>query len=171
MTCCLNTREFLLFSSFLALLGATGCTSLGTNSSPLADNNADAKAAAAKEEQKPTFVVQFQTEGGKPQSKPVPLEGDVFVQDALKQTGAFRKYRRMTIDLVRITPQGKPHKMIISFDRGKHWVEPQCNYQVRPGDTLIITEDKSNIVDDMLNAVGGPFSRKPPNAGRLAVSG
>src|SRR5205823_5763235 len=100
--------------------------------------------------EKPTFTVQFQTEHAKPQAKKYPIDGETFVQDALNKSGAFRRYRRMTIDLVRITPHGSPHKMIVSFDRSKHRIEPQCNYEVRPGDTLIITEDKSNIVDDML---------------------
>ena len=160
----LNRRCFGLLASVVALLGATGCSTLALNQSASSAANAEAKEAGSPDKKTPTFVIQFKTEGRLVASKTIPIEGDMFIQDALNKSGAFNRFRRSTIDLVRITPQGARHSMAVAHDRSKHRIEPQCNYAVHPGDTLVLTEDKSTVIDDMMGSFGGPFSKKGQTA-------
>jgi hypothetical protein len=154
-------RYALLFlACFCGLPAAIGCNTLGVNSaSPLA-NTVEGRAGSKSETENNSYSVQFQTTNGKPQVKSLPVEGEMFVQDALEKSGAYRTYHRFNVDLVRMTPQGTPHRMTVTVDRSKRKVEPQCNYHVRPGDKLIVVEDTTTVVDDMLQSLGGPFSSK-----------
>jgi hypothetical protein len=158
----LNPHFFVMLAPTLALLGATGCSTLAVNQASTQAANADAKEALAVDKKTPSFSVQFKTDGGRVvHAKQIPIEGEVFIQEALDKSGAFKRFRRLSI-----TPQGAPHRMTVAHDRIKHRVEPQCNYHIHPGDTVVITEDKRTVLDDMMGSLG-PFGNKqsPPRSG------
>ena len=52
---------------------------------------------------------------------------------------------------------GEPQKLKSDYDHGKGWVNPLYDYQLHPGDHLIVTEDTSNIFDDMLDSLAQPM--------------
>lgn len=134
-------------------LVATGCTAVDTNRADFAQANSVPDSRA-------TMTVEYRPSGGKPQAVKVPVGGEDFrVQQALDKSGAWKKFNRIDVALTRQTPQGRSTKMAVSHDKGKRRVEPQCDYQVLPGDTLVVTEDPTTVLDEMLNRVG-PFGRR-----------
>jgi hypothetical protein len=133
---------------------AMGCNALDADRSLFADARAKS-AAAASDPAAPNATVEFHAASGAPQPVKVLLEGESFhVQQALEKSGAWKKYSRMNVELARKTPQGRWTKMAVSCDRSKRKVDPQCDYQIWPGDVLIVKEDPTTIVDDMLARVG-----------------
>lgn len=147
----------------IALLAAgTGCHSLPMPgaANPLASaDKADAAATAATtpHQQSDMIQIEFRADGGRPERKAMPLQGEMHVQDVMQKSGGFRRFGRAQIELARKTPTGNAHKMRVSYDRSSLKVDPQTDYQVKPGDLLIITEDPTNIFTDMLEGAGVPL--------------
>jgi len=137
---------------------AVGCNALDADKAVFADARAKGAMSASSppgpNASRPSATVEFRSPSAAPQPVKIALEGDAFhVQQAMEKAGAWKKYSRMNVELTRKTPQGRWTKMAVSCDRGKRKVDPQCDYQILPGDVLIIKEDPSTIVDDMLSKV------------------
>ena len=82
------------------------------------------------------------------------------MQQVLVRSGALQKFGCMDIELVRKLPNGADHRMTVDFDRGSRRVEAGTDYQVRPDDRLVVREDPSTILDDMLENALGPWVGK-----------
>lgn len=154
--------------AIVLLATGTGCHSLPMPgaANPLASaDKADAAAAgaagaagAASPHQHAEMIqIEFRADGGRPERKAMPLQGEMHVQDVMQKSGGFRRFGRAQIELARKTPTGNAHKMKVSYDRSSLKVDPQTDYQVKPGDLLIITEDPTNIFTDMLEGAGVPI--------------
>jgi len=79
----------------------------------------------------------------------------------LDQSGAAKKWARMQIDLYRPLPSGGWHKMTIEFDRETHRVPPEFDYAVLPGDRIVVTQDTTTIMDDVLQRTLEPLGIVP----------
>lgn len=152
-----------------AVLYASGCSSLGLTPQSQVDL-ARSEASPGSSASQPACVVEFRTVSGRKSEKSVPITDELFVQDALEKSGAFKRFRRMNLELQRITPQGQPHLMIVSYDSSKRRAEPQCNYHLRAGDRLIVTEQSGTALDDMLDALG-PLGKKKKTFTHTAIRG
>jgi hypothetical protein len=108
------------------------------------------------------FVVEIRPEKGKPQAVEKPLADQTYVQTALEQTGALKKFKRVTVEVYRPLPSGGWHKMNLEFDRENHRVPPEYDYAVLPGDRIVVTEDTTSVMDDMMQAALKPLGIKPP---------
>ena len=143
---------------------SAGCNALNSNQLSQWNNATPNPVASTPPAPGSTFTVEFHAEGRKPEARQVTLEGEAYVQQALEKSGATKRYSRMNIDIVRMTPQGKRHKMAVAFDSGARRIEPQNNYFLHPGDVIVVTEDPSTIIDDMYQSVtgspGGKTARK-----------
>jgi hypothetical protein len=160
MSCC----HWLLRSSFVNLFLlvplAGGCHTLDTGVAELfGESDAPAaRAAAAADPESPHFFVEFRQEGRKPALVALPLEEPFYVQQALEKTGAVKKFRRMKIDVYRQLPQGGGHRIPVAYDRGRRRVAQGADYAVHHKDRIVVTEDTSNVLDDILESISGPFS-------------
>jgi hypothetical protein len=102
----------------------------------------------------PGFELVLLPAQGKPQSLRMALDKPLTVQEALKQCGALRKFRREEIFLERTVPQaGRTHRMPINFDRAEQAVTAETDYALYPGDRLIVKEDTTTVFDDTLKSV------------------
>lgn len=109
-----------------------------------------------------TVHVEVRESGKEPKMAEMPLTGDMFVQQAVDFSRARRKFRRMHVTILRTTPDGRPHRMECQYELAKRRVSPEFDYALFPGDRVIISEDTSNIFDDILDKAGGSmgaFSR------------
>lgn len=149
-------------ATVVAALLSAGCHALPKSTAdPLADANsapATQNASAAPAPEPAMVLVEFHSEGSKPERGVVTLKGDMYVQDVLQHANAFRKFSRAKIELIRRTPAGHAHKMDVSYDRKASKVDPQTDYHVQPGDKVIVTQDPSNVVTDMLQGIGLPMN-------------
>lgn len=158
---CQQLRIRIAFSCFsLVLLGSSvGCQSLDTELSMLFGD--DPPPAAAQQPQpaaQPSgqkFYVEFREDGRKPTLLAMPLTDVTYVQQALEQSGAIKKFRRAKIELYRQLPQGGGHKLPVEFDRNNRRVPPGSDYALHPDDRIVVTEDNSTVLDDMLDRLGG----------------
>ncbi|MGE0756329.1 MAG: hypothetical protein AB7F89_02570 [Pirellulaceae bacterium] len=137
------------------LVGLAGCQTLDANlGTLLGDTRAETPRSVTPDPGTPTYYIEFQPYQKKPILVAMPLNGVLYVQDALEQSGALKKFRRSQIEVFRQLPQGGGHKIPVKFDRGKRRVDPGSDYSVHPNDRIVVTEDTSTILDDMLQSLG-----------------
>jgi hypothetical protein len=108
------------------------------------------------------FVVEVRPEKGKPQAVEKPLSEPTYVQTALEQTGALKKFKRATIEVYRPLPSGGWHKMNLELDHDTHRVPPEYDYAVLPGDRIVVTEDTTTALDDVMQRALKPLGISPP---------
>jgi hypothetical protein len=107
-------------------------------------------------QQVPTFTVQVHPAGDKPSQAVFPLVQDTYIQSMLDQLGIAKRFRRVKVELYRPLAEGHL-RMDIQYDREERRVPPGYDYALRPNDQLVITEDPSTVVDDILESVQIPF--------------
>jgi hypothetical protein len=122
------------------------------------------------------FTVEVQPAGGKPVAKEQPLVGPLTVQEALEHTKANQRFSKFKLELHRPLPDGRIHCMVLEYDRQKKLVDPEYDYTIQPGDRLIVEQDTTTFVDEMLDAVSIPFGgpsrkRKGPPGMRYRAEG
>ena len=100
----------------------------------------------------PAFTVEVREANESPAQQSVALDRVVHIQDALVKSGAIDKFRRMDVELYRPLPKGPYHRFEVRYDRKSQRVDPAFDYALQPADRLVITEDTSTIIDDMLGA-------------------
>lgn len=144
--------------STLLLLSAltTGCSTLNSDLSSLLMLGSPAEQLPQElPPGVPSVTVVMVAAGEEPVSAPFPIQDITHVQTALERTGLQNRFGRMQIELYRPLDGGN-HKLDIAFDRAKRQVPPGFDYALHPGDRLVVTEDTSTVVDDMLNSLN-PF--------------
>ncbi len=107
-----------------------------------------------------TFSIEYHPVDAMPERVEVPMKDATYVQQAIEQNDVLKKFRREKIQLYRKNDSTNTYsRMEIDFDRGKHRVPPESDYAIRQGDRLVIREDTSTMIDDLLSKVNkGPLS-------------
>src|SRR5262245_38315954 len=108
------------------------------------------------------YVVEIRPEKGKPQSVEKTLADQTYIQTALDQTGAGKKFDRANIEVFRPLPNGGWHKMNLELDKDTHRVPPEYDYAVLPGDRIVVIEDPTTIIDDITERALKPLGISPP---------
>jgi hypothetical protein len=143
------------------LFAIIGCQSVNPELAKLGDMTASPAKPLDEHsvEEGRKFFVEFREKGKQPQIAQIALPDVLYVQQALEQSGALGRFRRMKIEIYRHLPNGGGHRLDIPFDRAKRSVPPSGDYAIHPNDRIVVTEDTSTMVDDMLESLGGPFSK------------
>jgi hypothetical protein len=146
----------LLASVSLLSLASLGCATISGNTGlDLAQMPGEAKVADPAR----CFVV-FEPISGRPEVVEVPLVEGATVQTALDDAKADRRFRRMNIHVLRRAagPGRGPaqlQKMNVEYNTRRDAVVVEYDYALYPNDRIIVKEDPSTIVDDMLKGVAG----------------
>ena len=161
MTLGMNQRRFTVLAIAAILSGFVGCSMFKEQATPklnaeVTPGPAPSAPPAAK------YVVEIRPESGKPRAVEKPLAEQTYVQTALDQTGALKKFSRATVEVYRPLPSGGWHKMNLEYDRENHKIPPEYDYAVLPGDRIIVTEDTTTIWDDMMERTMKPLGINPP---------
>jgi hypothetical protein len=154
-------RHLLLILS--ACFATTGCTTL---TPPMGDIFSVSNDQAVQEFKDPTiapppdvpsFVVELRGSNNKSQKFKRPLTDEAtYVQGVLNQSNALQHFGRVTIELWRPRPDGQgSHKIDIPYDRKQKIVPPGYDYSIREGDRLVLIQDESTVLDDMLESIAG----------------
>jgi hypothetical protein len=142
-----------------SVLAGAGCQTLDPNLVSLFTEGSDAAAVAATPATKDAgeqYYVEFRPDGGKPTVVAKPLNDVTFVQQALEQSGAIKRFPRIKVDVYRQLPEGGGHRIPISYDRRNRRVAAGTDYAIHPRDRIVVTEDTSTVLDDMLETLGMP---------------
>lgn len=108
----------------------------------------------------PTFVVELKPDGKPAERYKLPLSEDgTYVAQVLKKSRAVRRFGRVNIELWRPLPNGAGHhKLDVQFNRKQREIPPRFDYAIHPDDRLLIIEDTSTILDDVLESVTSPIT-------------
>jgi hypothetical protein len=147
--------SFALASILLASLFTGGCATIDRKSTL---DLADIPGAPAAEVPECTIVLQ--PGRGKPDVVKMPLTEGATVQTALDHSKATKRFRRMDIHVLRTSPgrgssPGRVQKMNVKFNRPRRKVEIDHDYALYPNDRVVIEEDTSTILDELVEKVGG----------------
>jgi hypothetical protein len=161
MTLRIEHRRLTVLGIVAILSGLVGCSMFKEQVTPKL--NAEVTAGPTPNAPPPAkFTVEIRPDKGKPQAVEKPLADQTYVQTALEKTGALKKFKRATVEVHRPLPSGGWHKMNLEFDRDNHRVPPEYDYAVLPGDRIVVTEDTTNIMDDVMERALKPLGIKPP---------
>lgn len=145
----LSTGPWMICLAMIATCG--GCGSLQTKpETPVADETA---AAACGE-----LFVELHDSDREVYHLKAPFKESMFVEDALRESGAQRRYRRMDITLVRQLPNGQKLRMPVEYNSAKKSISPGTNYSLHPNDTLEIVQDSTTTVERMLESALTPLN-------------
>lgn len=149
-------------AALLAAAAGAGCSTVGTKGIGGLLGQHDTPAA----EPSSSYQVLFVPHEGKAEQVQRTLSGTMHIQQALEQAGALKKFRRIEVELVRPLPNGGFHRIACDYDRANKRVTPEFDYALLPGDRIVVKEDPSTIVDDMLTSALGPIGMKVANRAR-----
>lgn len=151
-------RMWVMLSVAAAALSSAGCATIDSTAGGLSKVTGDAAAANAQPLAPPAgaYTIELHASGRKPEIRQMPLTGPTLVQQALEQSGAAKRFRRMNIVVMRVGGDER-HKLDVKFDRKLGTVNPLYDYALVPGDHLVVTEDTSTVLDDMLGSISAPL--------------
>lgn len=154
-------RSLLQAVAVVGLVVTTGCQTVDSDLPTLFGEQTKTSVAAptAAADEAPTFSVEIRESGRKPELIKLPCSEALYVQQVLEQVGAVRKFRRMNLQLYRELPNGGGHRLDIPFDRAARRVPSGADYAIHAKDRLVITEDTSTVLDDMLGGLSAPISK------------
>lgn len=143
-----------LIATLLTVSMLTGCSALqldplGTDS--LFSENPEVGTASATTSAS-TVKVEIRAAGRSPELREVPLSEGMCIGDALDETGLNRRFRRMDIHLLRHNQYGMA-KMDSKYEHKMAKVHPRFDYALHAGDHLVVTEDTTTMLHDMLNSL------------------
>jgi hypothetical protein len=130
------------------LVSTCGCAMKLWNADP-----AQAELADIASQPQATVYVEYHAASGKKSREEVPLQPNMTVQGLITQTKADKKFRRITVDLVRTTG-GEPHKLKITYLNEANRVDYTFDYALHPGDRLLIKQDTTSQLAAMLKTFG-----------------
>jgi hypothetical protein len=154
------------FVAIAVLAGMPGCSLFQEQVSPRLTSEVLPGEAAGVAPQVDKFTVELRADSGKTAVVEQPISGELTVQQALEQSKALKRFKRMDIELYRPLPSGGWHKMTLEFDRGSRTVPPEYDYAVLPGDRIVLIEDTSTFLDDILKQTTEPLGLTFPGTSR-----
>jgi len=146
----------------IILLGS-GCSTV-----PQSDAVSTQEQAAIHPNQ-PMIMVELQSPETGSQTQKIPLASAPTLQHAVMQAQANKKFDRFHIAISRLPqrPGLPPQKLISKYDHHNEQIPMEYDYQLRPGDRVVIVKDPSGTMDDLLGTIVGPMrmaaGREPIN--------
>lgn len=119
--------------------------------------------------EQPMIMVDMQSGESTEKSVKLPLASAPTLQAAVDQSKATRKFKRFHIAISRLPqkPGGQPQTLVSKYDHVSKKIPFDSDYALRPGDRVVIVEDKTSVVDDMLGGFINPLraisGNAPPN--------
>lgn len=144
-----------------AAAAANGCTTLSAPVSglmPFGGSNNEIAAPPQIDPNAPQVTMEIHPAKGKPQKLHAPLTEPISVQQAVEETGLADRFRRMRITIFRPNRDGSFARLGVKFDKHKGRVDTSSDYLLHPGDRIMVEEDTTTILGDMMEPWLGPLS-------------
>jgi len=140
-----------LFSLAVAVLtiSFSGCSTLSTK-------GGDRAMPTMAAESEGSYRVELEGNFGKKSVYTGQLTKPTTVQMALEESGAIQKLRNLDVWILRVVAEsGQPLKMDVRFDPAKKVIAPEQDYAILPNDRIVVKPKSDNMLDKMLESVGG----------------
>ncbi|MEX1042252.1 MAG: hypothetical protein WDZ51_16590 [Pirellulaceae bacterium] len=138
--------------ALLMVLSGLGCQTFSNSGPDVAEVGGDMP-------QQPMIMVEMQSGESTQKSVKLPLASAPTLQAAVEQSKADHRFKRFHIAISRL-PQnsgGQPQTLVSKYDHVSNKIPFDSDYALRPGDRVVIVEDKSSVVDDMLGSFLNPM--------------
>jgi hypothetical protein len=140
------SRIHLLSAALLALGFSPGCSMMGVQEL--------AQAPTA-----PTYTIEVRARGRKPKETQVVVQGNETVQSSIELVKANKLFRGLDVAVVRQSNQSHQEEILkVPYDRRKKKVDMMHDYAVLPGDRVMIVEDNTSFIDEMLDDLPAPLA-------------
>ena len=158
-----QSRYITLVLASLLPLCAGGCATLTSPGRSLLSHLIGDKKPAAEDHNLlvngESVVVELHRGAGVLDRLRVPFKPGMVVQDVLEESRVIDRFSRMTIKLKRRTAGQQSYLPLTAvYDYDKRTVRPESNYSIRPGDFLIITEDRTTATEEIFRQLLGPLA-------------
>jgi len=101
-----------------------------------------------------TCIVELHPGGAKPSRMQLPISDSTTVQQALVESRAVKKFKKMKIHVLRIDEAtGRKVKMGVEYLSDKRHVVPHYDYVLRANDRVVITEDNSSALESVIGSL------------------
>ena len=143
-----------LLSVLMSVTMMLGCSALqlDPSSADLVMRQGTETAAGQQIAAAPSVKLEIRAAGKSPEFREIPLREGMCIQDALIETQLTRRFGRMDLELMRRNAQGLA-KMDSRYEHKRNRVNPMYDYALHPGDHLVVTEDTTTVLDDMLKGL------------------
>ena len=129
---------------------STGCQSFEFGTASVNETTAPVASANVRGQ----YQIQLIPSRGKPTVEKVDITGPVTVQDALEASGAIGKFGPMKITLRRIIKEkGTLLPLPVDYDVRSKTVLDGQNYNLLPGDTLIVSPKESKVWEKLVESL------------------
>ena len=135
----------------MAALLLSGCAAVntgGAQSLPVPE-----AAATAAPGSTASITMEIRPAGKKPEMTQLQLDNGTTVQQALEKARLIQRFRRMNVEIMRVAGDQRA-KLDVKYDHTKAQVNQLYDYALHPGDHLIVAQDTSTALDDMLESLG-----------------
>ena len=103
-----------------------------------------------------SFLLEVRPSGGKTQKKQVGLNGNLWLQDVIDQSGVGKQFGRIKIVVYRKRQRSLGFvKLKSEYRNGK--VNPVNNFAIHSGDRVVLIQDDSTVLDDLMDTFKGPL--------------
>ena len=153
-------------SIILAAASLSGCASLGTPKSDMKAEVLKAGQPGSEAAGNAKVEIIFQPDRGQPERLERSLTESTTVQQMLVQSGAIKKYGRIEVELLRPLPNGGSHRIPCEYDRATRQINPENDYAIMPGDRVVVKEDASTVIDDIMRSAGGGLGKRFTTGGK-----
>ncbi len=142
------------FVPVLIFWAVSGCSALQLNPSNGDLAMPDLAGDASSQAHAPvgTIKLEIRAAGRSPEVRELPIREGMFIDDALTDSGLKRRFRRMELSLLRNNEHGLAN-MDSRYAHKMGKVHPRFDYALHAGDHLVVTEDTSTMLHDMLNSL------------------
>jgi hypothetical protein len=143
-----------LLAMLLSVTTMLGCSALqlDPSSAALFTTQGTEVGAGQQISAAPSVKLEIRAAGKSPEFREIPLREGMCIQDALIETQLTRRFGRMNLELMRRNAQGLA-KMDSRYEHKRNRVNPMYDYALHPGDHLVVTEDTTTVLDDMLKGL------------------
>ncbi len=149
----------------------TGCAGLGSPKSAVRAELSQTGITTTSADGAGKMVVIFQPDQGQPERLELPLTEPTTVQQTLVQTGALKKFGRIEVEIHRQRPGGGGYFVIpCEYDRSTRQIDPVNDYALMPGDRVVVKEDPSGVIDDILQSASGNLGKRFTTGGKHKAS-
>ncbi|MFT5525200.1 MAG: hypothetical protein ACI9G1_002934 [Pirellulaceae bacterium] len=135
---------FCLTALSMAML-FSGCSSLQIS----APSTGDTDQMAANNQT--NIIVVKKSANKEPVATTIPHNPAMVVDEALEKSGGKNWFGRAKIQIVRNSQVGEKLKMDVEYNNSSKQVEPLYDYALRAGDRVIVEEDNSNALTDLID--------------------
>ena len=100
------------------------------------------------------FYVEMHKNFGEPKVYKGAITKPTTVQNALDESGAFKQFSGMKIDVYRQLPDGGALKLPVEFKSGKQ-VKYEQDYALHPNDRIVVRPKSNSPLDKLVDSVFG----------------